>query len=242
MRRLLARRDPRRSIQPAAHRATWSAPRRRCSSSSSTGSCSSPPGSRPIASSTRTPAPRSGSRWSSWRSRTTRASPRRASSSTATGPRTRRTRSRRCARRARRRAVPGPRRRPGGGAARLARAGEGARAGHRRGGGAGQLEPQRGRDQARGCAAPTRVRYLDMPVIQVSSTAVRRRAREGRPIRYLVPEEVVSLIGSRGLYRARPSRPRGDGERMSAERARLRRAGRAHRRPSRPTARRSTSA
>jgi nicotinate-nucleotide adenylyltransferase len=46
------------------------------------------------------------------------------------------------------------------------------------------------------------VRYLDMPLIQVSSSSVRRRARQGRPIRYFVPEEVVSLIGSKGLYGA----------------------------------------
>jgi nicotinic acid mononucleotide adenylyltransferase len=26
--------------------------------------------------------------------------------------------------------------------------------------------------------------------------------REGRPIRYLVPDEVVSYIGTQGLYRA----------------------------------------
>ena len=31
-----------------------------------------------------------------------------------------------------------------------------------------------------------RVRYLDMPLIQVSSSAIRRRVREGVPIRYLV--------------------------------------------------------
>jgi nicotinate-nucleotide adenylyltransferase len=46
------------------------------------------------------------------------------------------------------------------------------------------------------------VRYLDMPLIQVSSSSVRRRARSGRPIRYFVPEKVVSLIGSKGLYGA----------------------------------------
>ncbi|HZN90785.1 MAG TPA: nicotinate-nucleotide adenylyltransferase [Thermoleophilaceae bacterium] len=44
------------------------------------------------------------------------------------------------------------------------------------------------------------VRYLDMPLIQVSSSAVRRRARQGKPIRYFVPDEVMSLIGSKGLY------------------------------------------
>jgi len=46
------------------------------------------------------------------------------------------------------------------------------------------------------------VRYLDMPLLQVSSSAVRRRVRRGLPIRYLVPDKVVSVIGSRELYGA----------------------------------------
>jgi nicotinate-nucleotide adenylyltransferase len=45
-----------------------------------------------------------------------------------------------------------------------------------------------------------RVRYIDMPLMQVSSTSVRRRLAAGRPIRYLVPERVVDYIGSHGLY------------------------------------------
>ena len=48
-----------------------------------------------------------------------------------------------------------------------------------------------------------RVRHLDMPVIQISSTGVRRRVREGRPIRYLVPAAVEDYIGSHELYRAK---------------------------------------
>jgi nicotinate-nucleotide adenylyltransferase len=47
-----------------------------------------------------------------------------------------------------------------------------------------------------------RVRYLDMPLIQVSSTAVRRRVGAGLPIRYLVPDAVAEHIESGGLYRA----------------------------------------
>jgi nicotinate-nucleotide adenylyltransferase len=47
-----------------------------------------------------------------------------------------------------------------------------------------------------------RVRYLDMPSIQVSSTGMRRRVREGRPIRYLVPDGVADLIEANGLYGA----------------------------------------
>jgi nicotinate-nucleotide adenylyltransferase len=45
-----------------------------------------------------------------------------------------------------------------------------------------------------------RVRYLDMPLIQVSSSAVRRRVREGLPIRYLVPDKVADYIQTKGLY------------------------------------------
>ncbi len=47
-----------------------------------------------------------------------------------------------------------------------------------------------------------RFRYLDMPVMQVSSSAIRRRVAEGRPIRYLVPDKVVSYIGAKELYGA----------------------------------------
>jgi nicotinate-nucleotide adenylyltransferase len=47
-----------------------------------------------------------------------------------------------------------------------------------------------------------RVRYLDMPLIQVSSSAIRRRVREGRPIRYLVPDKVADYISSHDLYGA----------------------------------------
>ena len=47
-----------------------------------------------------------------------------------------------------------------------------------------------------------RVRYLDMPLIQVSSSGIRRRVREGLPIRYLVPDGVADRIEANGLYRA----------------------------------------
>jgi len=50
--------------------------------------------------------------------------------------------------------------------------------------------------------AAGRVRFFAMPRIDVSSSEVRRRVREGRPIRYLVPDEVARYIGAEGLYRA----------------------------------------
>jgi nicotinate-nucleotide adenylyltransferase len=46
------------------------------------------------------------------------------------------------------------------------------------------------------------VRYLDMPLLQVSSSAIRRRVRDGLPIRYLVPDRVVEYIASKDLYGA----------------------------------------
>jgi nicotinate-nucleotide adenylyltransferase len=42
---------------------------------------------------------------------------------------------------------------------------------------------------------------IDMPLCGASSTTVRQRAREGRPLRHLVPEGVIQLIEERGLYR-----------------------------------------
>jgi nicotinate-nucleotide adenylyltransferase len=51
-----------------------------------------------------------------------------------------------------------------------------------------------------------RVLYLDMPMIQVSSSAIRRRVREGAPIRYLVPDRVVEYIATNELYGGQGSR------------------------------------
>ncbi len=46
------------------------------------------------------------------------------------------------------------------------------------------------------------IRYLEMPVTQISSSAIRRRAAAGVPIRYLVPERVAAHIEANGLYGA----------------------------------------
>jgi nicotinate-nucleotide adenylyltransferase len=51
-----------------------------------------------------------------------------------------------------------------------------------------------------------RVRYLDMPLIQVSSSSIRRRVREGVPIRYLVTDKVVDYIATNELYGGQGSR------------------------------------
>jgi nicotinate-nucleotide adenylyltransferase len=43
--------------------------------------------------------------------------------------------------------------------------------------------------------------WVEMPQIGVSSSLVRERVREGRPIRYFVPDAVRELIDVEGLYR-----------------------------------------
>ena len=50
-------------------------------------------------------------------------------------------------------------------------------------------------------AGGDRVRFFDMPRLDISSSSLRARVREARPIRYLVPDDVVREIGKRGWYR-----------------------------------------
>jgi nicotinate-nucleotide adenylyltransferase len=45
------------------------------------------------------------------------------------------------------------------------------------------------------------IRYIDMPRLDISSSALRRRVREGQPIDYLVPDAVADYIERTGLYR-----------------------------------------
>jgi len=45
-----------------------------------------------------------------------------------------------------------------------------------------------------------RVRFFDMPRIDVSSSMVRRRVAKGRPVRHLVPDDVAEYIVAEGLY------------------------------------------
>lgn len=54
--------------------------------------------------------------------------------------------------------------------------------------------------------AASKLRFFDMPRVDVSSSLVRRRAAEGEPIRYLVPDKVASYIGAQSLYGAAVAR------------------------------------
>lgn len=47
----------------------------------------------------------------------------------------------------------------------------------------------------------TRVVFFEMPRIDVSSSMLRRRVAEGRPVRYLLPDSVAAEIAASGLYR-----------------------------------------
>ena len=47
---------------------------------------------------------------------------------------------------------------------------------------------------------PERIVALDMPLIEVSSTDLRARARRGEPLRYLVPDAVATYVRERALY------------------------------------------
>jgi nicotinate-nucleotide adenylyltransferase len=49
--------------------------------------------------------------------------------------------------------------------------------------------------------ASDRAEIIDMPLCGASSTTVRQRVREGKPLRHLVPDRVIGLIEERGLYR-----------------------------------------
>jgi nicotinate-nucleotide adenylyltransferase len=53
----------------------------------------------------------------------------------------------------------------------------------------------------RGLGCEGRATMLEMPQFGVSSSAVRERARQGRPLRYLVPEPVARYVEENGLYR-----------------------------------------
>jgi len=46
------------------------------------------------------------------------------------------------------------------------------------------------------------IEFFEMPRIDISSTMVRERAGEGRPLHYLLPDPVERVVAERGLYTA----------------------------------------
>jgi nicotinate-nucleotide adenylyltransferase len=50
-------------------------------------------------------------------------------------------------------------------------------------------------------AAHDGITAMNIPALAISSTDIRARVARGRPIRYLVPEGVVTYVGKAGLYR-----------------------------------------
>jgi len=57
------------------------------------------------------------------------------------------------------------------------------------------------RDRLSGLSGSEAVRFFTMPRLDVSSTEVRSRVRDGRPLRHLAPDAVLDAIAARGLYR-----------------------------------------
>jgi nicotinate-nucleotide adenylyltransferase len=51
-----------------------------------------------------------------------------------------------------------------------------------------------------GLAGADRIRFFDMPRLDISSSMIRRRVALGRPIRYLVPDAVAGYIAAERLY------------------------------------------
>jgi len=48
-----------------------------------------------------------------------------------------------------------------------------------------------------------RIKLIRMPLLEISSTDIRRRLARGLPVRYLLPERVERYIGERRLYSVR---------------------------------------
>ena len=51
-----------------------------------------------------------------------------------------------------------------------------------------------------GLSGADQIRFFSMPRLDISSSDIRRRIAEGRPIRYLVPDPVAEYIAAEGFY------------------------------------------
>ncbi len=56
------------------------------------------------------------------------------------------------------------------------------------------------RSRLAGMVGAERISYIDVPRLDISSSALRRRVREGRPLDYLVADPVADYIEQRRLY------------------------------------------
>ncbi|MEW6333722.1 MAG: hypothetical protein AB1558_05595, partial [Thermodesulfobacteriota bacterium] len=58
-------------------------------------------------------------------------------------------------------------------------------------------------EQARGFRGPTGriISFNEVTFLDIASSDIRQRAREGKTIKYLIPEEVRRYIGKNSLYR-----------------------------------------
>ena len=62
-----------------------------------------------------------------------------------------------------------------------------------------ELKGSEGLDAA--AASGFRIERMEVPALAISSTDLRSRVAERRPVRYLTPEPVANYIAKRGLYR-----------------------------------------
>lgn len=60
------------------------------------------------------------------------------------------------------------------------------------------------RARLRDLCPPDRIAFFDMPRLDLSSSDVRRRVHDGRPIRWLVPDRVREHVEAHGLYAEAP--------------------------------------
>lgn len=52
--------------------------------------------------------------------------------------------------------------------------------------------------------AASRSMFLEGPMLEISSTELRRRLADGRPVRYQIPDPVLAYISAEGLYQREP--------------------------------------